>query len=308
MRRRPLSPRLVLITTIVLTSLVLGVLSTAQADDKDRKRAVDKQIAQLKGDLEDSSHRLVAAIRALHKAESKLSAAQGLVARIRGRLAAAQARNEMLAGKLAVAEAEVERARKEMARTERRLARTQELIGLIARATYQQGNLAELAVVLNSETPDQFATRVVLVQNAMRSEGATLEQPRRRQGRPRGAEGHARREARPDRRAEAPAGGVGRETIQGLEQDAIDAQREVEALVSARERAVKAVAAERAAERSPAGRSAGSVARPGPRHRGGGGSRGVVIRDCSRPAQLRAGWPGRRTGASARTRAIAPTR
>ena len=43
------------------------------------------------------------------------------------------------------------------------------------------------------------------------------------------------------------AGGPGG---QGLEQDAIDAQQQVESLVAARESAVKVVAAERAAERS----------------------------------------------------------
>ena len=55
MRIRATSPRLLLTTMIVLATLLLGVLSTAQADDKDRKRAVDKRIAQLKGDFEDTS-------------------------------------------------------------------------------------------------------------------------------------------------------------------------------------------------------------------------------------------------------------
>jgi murein DD-endopeptidase MepM/ murein hydrolase activator NlpD len=249
MRLRPLSPRLLLTTTIVLTSLVLGVLSTAQADDKNRKRAVDKKIAQLKGDLEDSSQQLEAAIHALSSAESKLTAAQGLVSRVRGRLAAAQARDQMLAGKLALAQAEVARAQKQISATEARIARTHMLIGLIARASYQAGSLAELAVVLNSESPDQFATRLVLVQNAMRSEGATLG------GLASDKADLAAQKATLDAKR-AQIAEVKRQqealvaTIQGLEQDALDAQHAVESLVSARESAVKTVEAERAAERS----------------------------------------------------------
>ena len=34
--------------------------------------------------------------------------------------------------------------------------------------------MGELAVVLQSQSPDEFATRLVLVQNAMRSEGTVL--------------------------------------------------------------------------------------------------------------------------------------
>jgi murein DD-endopeptidase MepM/ murein hydrolase activator NlpD len=249
MRHRPLSPRLLLTTALVLTSLVLGVLSTAQADDKSRKRTVDKQIAALKGDLEDSSAQLEAAIHALSSAESKLTDAQARVSRVRGRLAAAQARDQMLAGKLAVAEAEVARAQKQIAATEARIAKTHNLIGLIARASYQEGSLAELAVVLNSETPDQFATRLVLVQNAMRSQGATLS------GLANDKADLAAQRATLDAKREQIAE-VKRQqevlvaTIQGLEQDALDAQHEVESLVSAREGAVQTVEAERAAERS----------------------------------------------------------
>ena len=249
MRLRPSSPRLLLTTAIVLTSLVLGVLSTAQADDKQRKHAVDKKIAQLKGDLEDSSQRLVAAIHALSSAESKLTAAQGRVSRLRGRLAAAQARDRMLAGKLALAEAEVQRAQKKIASTQAHLARTHTLIGLIARSSYQQGSLAELAVILNSQTPDQFATRLVLVQNAMRSEGATLSSLASDK-----ADLAAQRATLDAKRALIAEVKRQQEqlvaTIQGLEQDAVVAEQEVASLVAARTGLVKAVEAERAAQRS----------------------------------------------------------
>jgi murein DD-endopeptidase MepM/ murein hydrolase activator NlpD len=249
MRPRPSSPRLLLTTAIVLAALVLGVVSTAQADDKQRKRAVDKKVAAIKGDLEDSSQRLEAAIRALNGAQAKLETAQGRVSTLRGQLAAAQARDEMLAGQLAQAQAEVDRAQQAIDATQARLAKTRMLIGSIARAAYQEGNLAELAVILNSETPDQFATRLVLVQNAMRTESATLSSLGADK-----ADLAAQQATLDAKRAQIAEVKRQQEAlvakIQGLEQDAVAAQEEVAALVSAREGAVKTVEAERAAERA----------------------------------------------------------
>jgi murein DD-endopeptidase MepM/ murein hydrolase activator NlpD len=247
MRLRPTSPRLLLTTAIVLASLVLGVVSTAQADDKQRKRAVDKKVAQLKGDLEDSSQRLEAAVRALNGAQAKLDKAQGRVSTLRGQLAAAQARDQMLAGQVAKAQAEVDRAEQEIARTQARLAKTQSLIGSIARSAYQEGNLGELAVVLNSETPEQFATRLVLVQNAMRTQDATLSSLANDKADLAAQQATLNAKlaqiAEVKRQQEALVA-----KIQGLEQEAIAAQNEVAALVAARAGAVKIVEAERAAE------------------------------------------------------------
>src|SRR5699024_356870 len=121
MRCRPSSGRafgaVSMIVPLVVASLVLGVLGAAQADQKSRKRKVDRRVAQLRGDLEDTSQRVEAAIRALHRAESRLPAAQARVASVRGRLAAAQARDAMLADRLQVAEAKLARAEKRIART-----------------------------------------------------------------------------------------------------------------------------------------------------------------------------------------------
>lgn len=249
MRTRSLSPRLLVTTALVVTALVLGVLGTAQADDKARKRKVDKRISSLRNDLESSSQRLEAAIHSLHRAESQLKAAQARVARVRGRLAAAQARDAALAEQLAVAVAEVQRAEKQIAQTEANIARTHELIGRIARSSYQQGSYAELAVVLNSDTPDDFATRLVLVQNAMRSEGVTLSNLADDK-----ADLAAQRATLDAKREQIAVLKTQQEqlvaSIKDLEQKSVAAQQQVESLVSAREGAVKAVARERAAEKA----------------------------------------------------------
>jgi len=121
------------------------------------------------------------------------------------------------------------------------------LIGRIARSSYQQGSYAELAVVLNSESPDDFATRLVLVQNAMRSEGTMIGNLADQR-----ADLAAQRATLDAKRAQIAE--LKREqeqlvaTIQGLEQDAVEAQRAVESLVADRESALGAVRRERAAE------------------------------------------------------------
>ncbi|MGH8938260.1 MAG: hypothetical protein ACRDV2_02810, partial [Actinomycetes bacterium] len=154
----------------------LGFVGPAQADDeRRRKHRVDRAIDRLEHELAETSAELRAAAVALKRAESKLPAARARVAKVRGQLAAAQARDRMLGEKLEVAKAEVARAKRQIAETQGEIESTQRMIGRIARSSYQQGGYEELAVVFQAESPDDFATRVVLVQNAMRSEAAAVE-------------------------------------------------------------------------------------------------------------------------------------
>lgn len=247
MRCRPLPPRLLLTVLLVAASLVLGVLATAQADDKARKRTVDKRISALRNDLENTSQRVEAAIRDLNRAESRLPTAQARVARVRGRLAAAQARDAMLAGKLRVAVAEVRRAQARIAKTQAAMDATHVLIGRIARSSYQEGSYAELAVVLNSESPDDFATRLVLVQDAMRSQGnvlGNLAANRADLAAARATLDAKRRQLAQMKREQERLVAA----IAGLEQQAVQAQRAVESLIAERASAVAAVKREREAE------------------------------------------------------------
>jgi peptidoglycan hydrolase CwlO-like protein len=288
----PARTRPTIIVTAVIAALVLGLLSTtAQADDKARKRHVDKRISRLKNDLESTSRQLENAIHALRRAESKLKSAQARVARIRGRLAAAEARDAMLAEKLQVAVAEVQRAEQAIARTEAKIAGTQRIIGRMARSSYQEGGYGELSVVLNSQSPDDFATRLVLVQDALRSKGVVL--TNLADDKADLAAQRATLDAKRDLIAQ-----MKREqeqlvqTIKGLEAEAVTAQKEVESLVSEREGAVAAVQRERAAERS---RLAAAESQ----------SRALARRIAAAAA---AAWRGRPTGASAPTPASASTR
>ncbi len=242
MRSRPA------LTLAVIAALCLGLMAPAEAaDPRHRKRQVDRAAEALRHDLSETSAELRRAANALQRAESKLKPARARVARVHGQLVAAQAKDRLLGEQLEVAKAEVARAQGQIDDTLEGIAASQKLIGRIARSTYQDGGMGELAVVLQSQSPDQFASRLVLVQNAMRSEGNVLSGL---------AEARANLAAQ---RATLVAkrklvAGMKRqqealvEKIAGLEAQAIDAQHAVESLIAERESAVADIEREKAAE------------------------------------------------------------
>jgi murein DD-endopeptidase MepM/ murein hydrolase activator NlpD len=239
------------LTGLVLTALVVGLLAPAgpsAADgEKRRKARVDSAMRDLRHEMNETSRELKAAAAALDRAESKLPGARRRVARVHGRLVAAQARDRMIGEQLAVAEAEVERAEDEIEATLEEIAASEVLIGRIARSTYQDGGMGELAVVLESKSPDDFATRLVLVQNALRSEGNVLGELAEAK-----ADLAALRATLEAKRQQLAAMKREQEKIvrqiQRLEAKAVKARERVEALIAEREIAVAAVEREKAAE------------------------------------------------------------
>ena len=236
------------LTLAVVVALCLGLVAPADAaDPKHRKRQVDRSIEKLRHDLSETSAELRRAASALNRAESKLPGARARVARVHGRLVAEQTRDRLLGEKLEVAKAEVARAQSEIDATRKSIRKSHQLIGRIARSSYQNGGMGELAVVLQSQSPDEFATRLVLVQNAMRSEGNVLSGLAEAR-----ADLAAQRATLVAKRQQVAAMKREQEAlvekIAGLEAEAIEAREAVESLIAAREEAVAAIAAEKAKE------------------------------------------------------------
>ena len=244
MRQRPA------LTLAVITVLLAGLLvpaGSAFGSTERRKNKVDSAIDDLRHDLNETSRELRAAARALQRAESRLPSAQAKVARVHGKLVAAQARDRVLAGQLDVARAEVSRAKKEIRGTVRALEASHVLIGRIARSSYQNGGLGELAVVLQAESPDEFAARLVLVQNALRSEGnvlGDLAESRADLAAQKSTLAAKRRQVADMKRAQEAVV----ERVQSLEVQALTAQQAVETIISERADAVAAVEREKQAE------------------------------------------------------------
>jgi murein DD-endopeptidase MepM/ murein hydrolase activator NlpD len=236
------------LTLAVIATLVLSFLGPAHADDERRRKArVDAAMNDLRHDMNETSRELRAAVSALKRAESKLPAARARVARVHGKLVAAQTRDRMLGEQLQVAIAEVDRARSQIKDTRGDIRETEILIGRIARSTYQDGGMGELAVVLQSQSPDDFATRLVLVQNAMRSEGnvlGDLAESKANLAAQKATLVAKREQVEEMKRAQEELV----EKIQGLEAEAIEAKEAVQALIADRESALAAVEREKAAE------------------------------------------------------------
>jgi murein DD-endopeptidase MepM/ murein hydrolase activator NlpD len=155
----------------------------------------------------------------------------------------------MLGEQLQVARAEVARAEKQIEATLGEIEDSRVLIGRIARSSYQSGGMGELAVVLQSQSPDEFATRLVLVQNAMRSEGnvlGDLAEARANLAAQRATLDAKRKQIAGMKRAQEAV--VKR--IAALEDQAVRAKEAVESLIAERESAVAAVEREKAAEES----------------------------------------------------------
>lgn len=245
MRQRPVL--ILAVITALLTGLVLPAGTAFGSDERRRKGKVDSAIQDLRGDINDTTRELRAASRALRRAESRLPGARAAVARVRGKLAAAEARDRVLADQLQVAKAEVVRARKEIKSTQVEMEASHNQIGRIARSSYQNGGLGELAVVLQSQSPDEFASRLVLVQSAMRSEGnvlGNLAEARADLAAQRATLAAKREQIAGMKRAQEAVV----ERIEGLEAQALEAQTAVESLIDEREGSMAVIAREKVAQ------------------------------------------------------------
>lgn len=239
------------LTLAVVAALLIGLLgpvATAQgSDERRRKHRVDSAIKDLRQDLNDTSRELRAAGRSLKRAEARLPPARARVARVHGQLVAAQARDRVLGDQLEVARAEVARAKRDIAATRGDIEDSRVLIGRIARSTYQNGGMGELAVVLQSQSADEFATRLVLVQNALRSESSVigdLSEARADLSAQRATLAAKREQIAGMKRAQEAV--VRR--ISGLEEQALAAKAAVESLIAERAGALAVVEREKAAQ------------------------------------------------------------
>jgi murein DD-endopeptidase MepM/ murein hydrolase activator NlpD len=164
---------------LAATGLTLALCAAgaqpAAADPADRKRALDREIAELRETLEGTAADLVAAAVELRRSQVDLVAAQASLTGARTALAAAERRDAELAARLAVAEAARAKAAREL--TARRLAEhnTRVRIGQIARDAYLGQGLGSIAIALDAESPDQFADRVTAVSAALRAQNGAIE-------------------------------------------------------------------------------------------------------------------------------------
>ncbi len=178
MRLAPVGPRATALAALLVVGTVVSTLAgpaaTATAGPEDTKRQVDRSIQALTDDLDDTSADLVTAYAALQRTQGLLPAARDRLATAEAEVEAAADADRDLAARLAVSVAAEGKAADELAGTARDVDQTSVVIGDIARQAYQSGGMGELSVALQASSADDFATRVVLVDTAIRIQTDTL--------------------------------------------------------------------------------------------------------------------------------------
>ncbi len=149
--------------------------SSVRADSvTDRKRALDKQLDDLRETLEGTSKRLVDAAVELARTKSELVDAKAELAGAHATLVVAQKKDAALADRLAVAEAAVDKAQRDLDSREQEETDTRGRLGTIAREAYVSSGLSGLSIALNAESPDQFADRVDVAGTALRDQNGAI--------------------------------------------------------------------------------------------------------------------------------------
>lgn len=140
-----------------------------------RKNDLDKQIADLRDDLEGTSADLVDAAVRLKRAESELVEVRARLAAAQAALAAAEKRDAKIAADLAYAQAEEEKAAKALDAQARAQEGARAQLGRLAREAYSGSGLTGLSIALQAQSPDQFAERMAVAGAALRSENSEVD-------------------------------------------------------------------------------------------------------------------------------------
>jgi murein DD-endopeptidase MepM/ murein hydrolase activator NlpD len=245
-------PRTIRVPALAVTAAVAAALlapaPSASAGPDERKRQVDASIGAVREDLEGTSADLTDAYLRLRGVQSRLPAARAALGRAESGLADALARDKELGQQLTVARASEAKAADDLAATARSASDTTSVLGGIARQAYQTGGVGELAVALEAQDADDFASRVALVGTAMRIQGdalADLDVARAETTAKRARLSAVRRQIAL-LKAQAEANLV---RAQQLRQQAAAAKAQVEQLVSDQQREVAAIESRKAAER-----------------------------------------------------------
>lgn len=159
---------------IVVLALVLGLLAPATADNKTKKKAVDKKVAATQDDLAESSRAVAKAAAALAKARIEIPKAQRELRAARTQLVAARAVEAAVLEQLRLAQQKVAREQAKVDEVLASMDTTRRTIGSIARSVYTQGPYAQLELVLDSQDPSDFAERIESVRTVVKGQDQAL--------------------------------------------------------------------------------------------------------------------------------------
>jgi murein DD-endopeptidase MepM/ murein hydrolase activator NlpD len=150
-------------------------IGATAADPKDQKRKVDREIAQLREQLHDTSADLASAYIALRRTQAALPAAQAKLDKANAALAKADRHNDEMALALQVARANEARAVDALAKTDAEIADTRTRVAHFAAQMYQDQGMGQLSVALSATSPDDFATKIAMADTVMSVQNKSLD-------------------------------------------------------------------------------------------------------------------------------------
>ena len=175
--RRRIAVRLTALGVLAATASTLALAPVSSADTRGDKAKLDRDIAALRGQLEDTSADLANAYVALRRTQAQMPAARQALAAAQAALAAAERHNQEVATQLAVARANEAKAAAMMAVNAKATENTLDAVGNLARESYQQGSvgaMGSLSVALSAQSPDDFATRIATLGQINRLQDGAL--------------------------------------------------------------------------------------------------------------------------------------
>ena len=150
------------LTAVVCAAAVAMSTLPATAGPHDDKSKVDREIAALRDQLDNTSADLVDAFVALRRTEAALPAARSALSLATTQQADAERRNDELTIALLVARAREAGAVEKSQRSQRDIAAARRQVGQFAARLYQEQGMGQLEVALNATTPEDFVNRIAL--------------------------------------------------------------------------------------------------------------------------------------------------
>jgi murein DD-endopeptidase MepM/ murein hydrolase activator NlpD len=238
-----------LLTALLCLGLVLSTSTPTFADEHDpAPTSRDDVLAQLRNDLAESSDAMINAAADLRLAEAALPAAQRTAAQTHQLLLAAQRREAAAAKLRGSAQVQLIVTTRDMEDLAGQVAEQHDRIGRLARAVYQSGgSMSDLSMLLEAQSPTDFADRMVAFQTVLSSQRSALDDLQSVQttysDRTDALEVMRDRLAAADEKAQRELG-----VMSDLESRARAAETEVRRLITARDAAVAATNAAQAVD------------------------------------------------------------
>ena len=162
------------LSVVLALSSTVGLAPFSSADTTGDKKKLDTQLLQLRTELEDTTKVLANAFVELQRTKAELPGAQRVLTAAELGQAVADRRNDEVATALALAQAGEAKSADVLARNARDTQKVQDQLGNLARDAYQQGAVSGLAIALEAQSPEDFTSRVVMMDTVLRIRGATL--------------------------------------------------------------------------------------------------------------------------------------